>query len=188
MRIFEIKGTDDLKYLMLSGIFPNPGCTAQSFLKSTNGMACVSIQLMAAENVAGCEHILTAALLAAKSWGSKKNVSRSPATEILLYSSGKRQIKEAIASMGAGNASSGWVVIAVSSDKVKLQELSCELSKYGKEDDSIIAITSKKAPNLIEKFGISECELSIAGQLSDSSLKALTSLILEKVSLSELYR
>jgi len=189
MRICELScSAGPLRYLMVSGIRPKASYSAQVFLREIGKISGVSVQVMDAGFVAGYEHIITAGMLAAKSWGSNANLSRSPAIEILLYASGRRQIKEAISKVGVNGESLGWVVMAVSASESKLRDARLEFSKFGVEDDGLIELTDSKINGIMEKFAITDSDLIIAEQLTNSKADGLKSLVLEKVALSELYR
>ncbi len=191
MRICELPrsgGKGDFHFLLITGIRPKSGCSAQTLLGRTGKITGASIQVIDAMFVAGYEHLLTASMLAAETWEAKENISRSPATEILLFVSGERQIKEAIRRIGVTGESAGWIILAVSASESSLQDVQRILAEYGTEDDRLIELTEQKALAIMEKFGISSEDLASAQKLVPSKPNALKSLVLEKVSLSELSR
>jgi KEOPS complex subunit Cgi121 len=188
MQVYNLRGPAGFHYLLVMGIRPNLSCSVQEVLKTLSSDPKISIQIFRAESVAGYEHLLTAAYLSVKAWAERKNLAKTPAVEVLLYASGKRQIKEAITSIGVAEGSCGWVVIAFSDSRAKLNAVCKSFAHYGSEDEDLIELTEDKFPFLIDRFGITQNELAIAEQLTNSKSEALKSLVLERVALSELYR
>jgi tRNA threonylcarbamoyladenosine modification (KEOPS) complex Cgi121 subunit len=138
--------------------------------------------------VAGLEHLTTAAKLTAISFKAGRNLARSPATELLLYASASRQIKEAIEKLGVSPLSRSWVLIAISDSKESLQKASELFLSYGAIDDSAIEIAPAKRARLMELYEISPNELSLSEAIHGEGDSALKALVLERVALSELYR
>lgn len=188
MHIFDLGDTSRFLYLLVIGIRPNQSCSVQDVLKSVSSDPEVSVQIFGAESVAGYEHLLTAAFLSVKAWNAKRSLAHSPATEVLLYASGRRQIKEAIGSAGVTEGSRGWVVIVLSNSRSRLNTVGKTFMRYGSEDECLVELTEDKFPVLIHRHGITKNELAVAAQLSPSKRDALKSLILERVALSDLYR
>ncbi|MDD1775758.1 MAG: hypothetical protein LUP94_00210 [Candidatus Methanomethylicus sp.] len=187
--IFELpRGEGDFRHMMVAGLLPKAKCSARYFLNEAGKIASVSAQVIDARFVAGLDHLITAGMLAARTWNTSDNISRSPATEILLYASGERQIKEAISQLGVTESSFGWVVFAVSSSESRLLELQKMLADFGSEDDGLIDLSDLKEKGLMEKFAISPEDLELVLKLTPSRIESLRSLVLEKVSLSELSR
>lgn len=146
------------------------------------------LQIFDADLVAGYEHIILAVELAVKAWKENRNLARTIAMESLLYASTKRQIKDAILTMGPSPTSRGCIILALSESKEKLESTVADLRKYGTEDESLIELTQDKIQKIVRAFGIGEPELSISRNLHASETNAVQSLVLERVSLSELTR
>jgi KEOPS complex subunit Cgi121 len=188
MPVLDLGEGFELRHLFVAGIKPkDPGAYMEA-IKAISSFPGVSAQLLDAKSVAGQEHIVSAALLAVRAWSEKRNTSRTPATEVLLYASGKRQIKEAIAGFGVTAHSKGWVVIALSNSLSKIVALSNKLGKIGTPDNTLLELTGDKIATVIEKFGISKEEISTIEPLFGSTVKALQALVMEKVAISEVYR
>lgn len=186
--MIELGGGGRFKFISIMGIRAKPGASADSFLKSMADLKGASVQLLDADLVAGKEHLVTAALLAAKSWGAGEAVAKSPATEVLLYASGERQIKEAIRKLGAKPYSASWCAVAVADQRHNLEDALKRMVEFGEEDDRLVEISAKKRGALMSVFSISAVELSLAAGLVGAEEKAIKSLVLEKTSLSDLYR
>ena len=188
MLLYDLGEASTPRFLGIAGLRPIDPAAFDKTLEALAHLGAVSAQLMDADAVAGPEHILSAALLAAKAWFKKGNISRTPATEVLLYASGKRQIKEAIASIGVGSKARGWAVMALATSKSQLRDMDRELEKHGQRDDSLLELTDRKIPVLKGRFDLSEKEISAIRPLFRSRRAAIQSLILEQVALSEIRR
>jgi tRNA threonylcarbamoyladenosine modification (KEOPS) complex Cgi121 subunit len=186
MRFCELPADGDVKHMLVTALRPKRPEAFRQAIESMSSDA--SVQILDACLVAGFEHILTAALLAANSLREGRNLARSPATEVILYASARRQIKEAIAGIGVNEVSEGWVLIALSGSKAKLEHLASTILQFGEEDDRLLEITEAKSKRIKEMFGITEEELKATEQLLGTRTLALKSLVMERVSISELYR
>jgi len=188
MPVLDLGEGFELRHLFVAGIRPKDTGAFQEAIKAISSFPGVSAQLLDAKSVAGQEHIATAALLAAKAWSEKRNTSHTPATEVLLYASGKRQIKEAIAGFGVTARSKGWIVIALSGSTSRLASFSNKLGKIGVTDNTLLELTGDKVATIIKKFGISKEEISLVEPLFRSTIKALQSLVMERVAISDVHR
>ncbi|MBC7126978.1 MAG: KEOPS complex subunit Cgi121 [Candidatus Methanosuratincola petrocarbonis] len=185
MRVANL-GKGQFALLLMAGLRPKPGADPRPLLAKYSQSP--SLQLLDARSVAGEVHLMAAALLAKKSWEAGENVSRIPANEVLLYASSKRQIREAIEFMGVRENSSGWVAVAVCESEAQIACLMQDLLAMGAQDDSLIDLDDSKCPEVERKFGISEEEISYALPLVGSRVRAVSSLVVERVSISDLYR
>lgn len=188
MPVLDLGEGFEPRYLFVAGIRPKDPDAFLEAIKAISSFPGVSAQLLDAKSVAGQEHIATAALLAARAWSEKRNISRTLATEVLLYASGKRQIKEAITDFGITAHSKGWAVVVLSRSPLRLAALSKKLRKIGTTDNALLELTGDKVATIIEKFEISKEEISAVEPLFSSTLKALQSLVMERVAISEVYR
>jgi hypothetical protein len=77
----------------------------------------------------------------------------------------------------------------VLSDSEELLETTLvKLRDYGIEDDSLMELSEEKVNKIMSTFGIGEPELSIARKLHPSMASTIQSLVLERVSMSDLNR
>ncbi len=97
-----------------------------------------------------------AAKKAKKSWEEGRRVARNLSTEILLYVSATRQIKEAV-KIGLKEGRNEVVVVAEEDCIEKLKEIGFEERKVLKTDE-------KKIRRLLELYDISETELDLVGR------------------------
>lgn len=179
-------GSGAFSFLLLMGLRPCKGADPKLIL--SRHAPPPSLQMLDARYVSGVSHLLSAALLARNAWASGENVSRTPATEVLLFASGRRQINEAIALLGVHEGCGAWAIVAVCESEEQAKALASGLLAFGTEDDSILEMREEKFPYIMQMFGISDGEVSLASPLCASKEAAIASLVMERVSLSDLYR
>lgn len=144
----------------------------------------VSIQLMDPEMIYGEKHIMSAVEHAVRAFKDKRNTSNSLAMEILLYASGKTQVKEAIKFMGLKKGGSALLVCVgkTSLENAKgpipknIEGLVAQLDLH--VDNSLLE--GKKAT--LKKFGITNAEIETV----DKSM--YQDLILERVALVDVMK
>ena len=145
---------------------------------------CVSIQLMDPEVIYGKNHVMSAVEHAVRAFKDKRNTSNSLAMEILLYTSGKTQVKEAIDFMGIKKGGSAVLVCV---GKTSIPDAKCAVPR---EIDTLVALLGLHIDNsllqgttdIIKKFGITENEI----QTVDKSM--YQDLILERVALVDVLK
>ena len=135
----------------------------ESFAKSKK----IVIQALNADLIYGKNHIISAYEHAARSIKNKKNTTNSLEMEILLYSSGERQLKLAIPKMGVKYGKGGIVFVLIGnniSNKIIDELLSLlslnqdnnvidgnvdTLKQFGFKDEEIKTVKKNKYKNLI---------------------------------------
>ncbi|MBC7120085.1 MAG: hypothetical protein H5T33_00670 [Candidatus Methanosuratus sp.] len=185
MRVVRL-GKGKFGILLMAGLKPGPSADPKPLLGKYSQSP--SLQIIDARFVAGGAHLFSAAILARRSWEAGENVSRIPANEVLLYASSRRQIREAIDFIGVKEGSGGWVAVAVCENEDQVECLRQDLLAAGSEDDSLIDLDDSKCQQVADKFGISEEEILFTIPLVRSRANAVSSLVVEKVCLSDLYR
>jgi tRNA threonylcarbamoyladenosine modification (KEOPS) complex Cgi121 subunit len=173
--------------VLVQGLKPQKPSLFQDALERLHTLG-GNAQILDGHGVAGLEHITTAAILVAKSFESGRNLARSPATELLLYASASRQIKEAIQRLGVNHSSRSWLLVVINGSGDSPQNLPELFLSYGSGDDGLIEALPEKRVHLMEIYGISEEELTYAHTIHGSGESALKALVMERVALSELYR
>jgi len=186
--IFRTGGSGRFSVLAAVGLRSNPDARAADLLEALNGSEDMSAQVLDATKIAGFRHLQASALMASNAWGRNANVSRSPATEVLVYASAMKQIKEAISSIGVSPVSLLWAVIGVGRSAEAMDMLERSAGRFGVLDDSIIEMSEQKVCSIAESFRIGNAEASIAEKLICSRTGAIQSLILERVAISEFRR
>ncbi|MDI6917080.1 MAG: KEOPS complex subunit Cgi121 [Thermoplasmatales archaeon] len=139
----------------------------KSFSEENN----VEIAVLDAEMVLGKEHLISAAQHALKAFERKKSFSNNLATEILVYASCERQIKNAIEKMGVkdGCKKVAVVIIDKSEGKCGYEKLLSVL--HIRRNDSVL----ENDVNILKDFGVTENEINAAHNPRD--------LILERIAL-----
>ena len=144
----------------------------------------IACQLMDADKVYGKEHLIAAVNHAIRTFLYKTNSCNSLDMEILLYASGKRQIKDAIEHMGIKDKGCfvlllvGEVPLPNYNGKIEkgMQNFMAELGL--KRDDTVI----EGSIDTLKNFGISEKEIKTV----DASMYG--DLILEKVAMVDVIK
>jgi len=138
----------------------------------------IIIQAFNADLIFGKNHIISSYNHAVRSFKRKNNITNSLAMEVLLYSSGERQIKLAIPKMGInkGTANVAFVFIGEKLSNKKINEFLKMI--YFKFDDKVI----EGDINTLKKFGFSDTEIKtvVKDKYED--------LILEKVAMVDIIK
>ncbi len=151
------------------------------FLKKINNICekySIIIQVFNAEIIFGRKHIISAYRHAKRSYEQKSNTTNSLAMEILLYTSGERQLKLAIPKTGVkkGLSSIAFILIGENiTDKLIIELL--QILKL-KRDDKVL----EGNINTLKKFGLTEIEIKTV------SKDKYCSLILEKIALVDIIK
>ena len=146
----------------------------ESFAKSHN----VVIQAFNADVIYGKNHIVSAVEHAIRAMEEKTNTTNSLGMEILLYSSGERQLKIAIPKMGVkkGQANIAFVFTAGKAPDKIISDMLVKLSLV--RDDNVI----DGDINTLKRFGISEDEINTVTKAKYGDL------ILEKVAMVDIIK
>jgi len=146
----------------------------ESFAKSKN----IVIQAFNADMIFGKNHIVSAYEHATRSIKNKKNTTNSLEMELLLYSSGERQLKLAIPKMGVKNGRGGIVFVLIGNNisSIIIDEL---LSFFSLEKDN--KLIDGNVDTLIQ-FGLKDEEIKTVKK------DKYENLILEKVALVDIIK
>lgn len=152
--------------------------------EATEAVAPQLAQLLDADGVAGYDHLLMAAVNAARSTETGLSVSKSITVEALLYASAQDQITKALAKMGL-NSKSRRIALMVFAGNPKETEAAYRrvAALLGGEDDSVLGLDPEKYERLKKAYGIGDAELEAAG-----GPDALGRLIVERGALLSLRR
>lgn len=129
------------------------------------------LQLIDARLVCGKDHLFAAAEHAERAMREGTNVAKSVAVEFVVYASGERQIRDAIAKMGIHKETTEFAVVMFGGD-VALEIL--DLTR----DDAVL----DASPAKLRSFGITEDELGTVPR------DRQTDLVLERVALVDLFK
>jgi len=155
-----------------------------NFLKKVEGFATknnIIIQVFNADLIYGKEHIISAVEHSRRAIERKTNTTKSLEKEILLYSSGERQLKLAIPKMGVKEGVGNIAFVFVNDRKRKiLDNLTNELLELVelKRDDKVL----EGSKDTLKKFGISEEEIKTVTE------EKFGYIILEKVAMVDIIK
>jgi tRNA threonylcarbamoyladenosine modification (KEOPS) complex Cgi121 subunit len=142
------------------------------------------VQFFNADLVATWQHLYFAVLNALTAFRNKSNISNNVAMEIMLYVSAQRQIRKAIALVGAkpDPANIAAVIIGETPDSVKTV-LSAVSKRVGTEpDETVLELSKGKMQSICKAFDISEKELETVMKKNNLE-QALVNLVVERMAL-----
>ncbi|MCK4902065.1 MAG: hypothetical protein KAS76_01815 [Thermoplasmatales archaeon] len=145
-----------------------------SFAKKHN----IIIQVFDADLIFGKNHLISSVNHAVRSIDRKTNTTNSLEMEILLYSSGERQLKLAIPKMGVKDGETRAAFVFVG-DKVPKQLIDDFLSLFSLSQDNKVLEGNE---NTLKKFGINEDEIKTVTKDKYGDL------ILEKVAMVDIIK
>lgn len=146
----------------------------ESFAKDHN----IVIQVFDADMIFGKNHLISSVNHAVRSIDRKTNTTNSLEMEILLYSSGERQLKLAIPKIGMKDGETRVAFVFVG-DKVPKQLIDDFLSLFSlSQDDKVL----EGDENTLKKFGLKEDEIKTVTKDKYGDL------ILEKVAMVDIIK
>jgi len=148
----------------------------------------VKIQLFNASLIAGWEHLYFSAIHAIMAFENGYNISKKLEMELLLYSIGRRQIKDAVNIMGISDDIQNLVCVIIAPDSVTIPELTSIKNKILTkirciENDVHFSVSNKKIQSIKQVFEISDTELSIVHKTLKKLDTSVTHCVLERLSL-----
>jgi len=139
----------------------------------------VTIQSFNADLIFGKNHLLSSIEHAKRAFENKTNTCNTLEMEILLYASGKRQLKHAIPKMGIKKGNVKAVFVMLNNNKIDRNLIKNLLEKIEFErDDKVI----QGDINNLKKFGIKDSEIETV------SKDRYSDLILEKVAMVDIIK
>jgi len=179
--IYKISEFD--KYLLITAIEHVKVGKVEEFLEELRRKSpATEVQAIRPDRIAGAEHLFFASLNALNAFKQKTNLCKGLPMEILLFASAQRQIKNAIETLGLKDSPSKFVLVAVSKDRGKLQNLVgtvLSLTK-GKENEGVLDSWSETKIEALKKvYGISERELAMTTSIE----KALKNSIIGRMAI-----
>jgi len=144
----------------------------------------VSLLLLDSSLIYGKEHMKSAVKHAIRAFQEKRNTSNSLSLEILLYASGKKQLKEAIEFMGIKKMGS-CAIVCVGKTKISGSEnmiprdIDRLVTDLEMEHDNSVLDGNKE---ILYRFGITETEIKTV----DKSM--YQDLILERVAMVDVFK
>jgi tRNA threonylcarbamoyladenosine modification (KEOPS) complex Cgi121 subunit len=145
----------------------------------------VEVQFFDADLIADWQHLYFATVNALTAFRNQLNISNSIAVETILYASARRQISDAIETLGVKPETSNVAVLILSESCKKVNRTLKIVSELigGKRDDSVLKLTDRKSENVKKVFEISDIELQAKLESEKDEKQVLTDLVIEHVAL-----
>ena len=156
--------------------------------KSAKQFDCV-VQLIDARNISSKQHVIISAFLTLKAFENKVNFSKDLGLEVLLRSSARKNIKDAIELMGVKENQNTYVAIAFGkSCKDAVSFLASEA--IGSKEVEEQKPSQETMIHLMDVFEVSFSEIKSIAQNNgfEEEYNALCKLIFEKIALLDLER
>jgi tRNA threonylcarbamoyladenosine modification (KEOPS) complex Cgi121 subunit len=174
------------KYAEITGYKNIAFAKAEEFLKAKRKETKQNshIQFFNAELIATQEHLYFAVLNALQAFKNKKNISKSPAMETILYASAQRQIQKAIQRLGIKPETTSMAVVIIGENPNQIQTVLQEVTVcIGMEpDEKVLEMTKTKEKKIQETYQITKEEIETIVK-NDDREKAIVNLIIEQAAL-----
>ena len=153
-----------------------------------DGRTVLAAQVFDAERIATHIHLLVSAIYALQAFKESREISRTLATETLLYSSAQLQIAEAIEMLGCKPTSSNIASVVIS---LQLDDAPASVKRIGEiaggvSDDDVMDIRRLKKLETIKRvFKVSALEMESAeiGTSQSDMESAITKRILSRIAM-----
>lgn len=150
----------------------------------------VVIQVVNSSIVASLRHLIVSVMKALRSFNENRNICDKLEMEILLYLSGRRQIRDALDAAGLPEFSKDLVAVCIGVDESGVIEALTLLidDLDGKVNWGLFQLSGEKISFLKEAFGISEDELSAVMRCDLSFEDVFERLIIERCALLDVVK
>jgi KEOPS complex subunit Cgi121 len=177
---------EEARYVEITGFKNVKVDEPEQLLKSTRSgkQASVAVQFFNADLIATWEHLYFAVLNALTAFRTKRNISKNPAVEVMLYASAQRQIKKAIELVGVKPGCADVAVVAVSDNPEVIEGVVASVSKRfrAEPDETVLELSAAKAQNIRRAFTITDVEMVAVAKKGDTE-RALVDLVIERMAL-----
>jgi len=150
------------------------------------------IQLINADSIISWRHVASAALKALRSFKYGRNIAHSIEMELLLYCSGKRQIKDALKISGLSEFVKDFVLVVFGSSEFDIHNgLRCFLDLCSGAKLNLYVLSNRSMDHfkrLIELFNVVEDELKSVSKRGLSAWDALEYILIERGCALEVYK
>jgi len=182
------------KFICLAGVALQGKRDVQSILevaKSCRDKFGVVLQVVDANCIASWRHAASAALRALRAFAEGRNVCDRVEVEIILYISGRRQIRDAIEAVGVKSDSTELAVICASKDSgpaISAVRFFVD-SVGGVIDNSALEIRSDEKVNVLRRiFDVSNVELDAVVRSGIDLREAIERIVIERGALLEVLK
>lgn len=174
------------KYVEITGFRNVQLADAEDFLKTARKKMPqrTELQLFDANLMASWQHPYFAVLNALMAFRNGRNISKSVAVEVMLYTSAQRQIKKAIDFVGVKRDTSNVAAVIVSG---KVESAKAGLTAVSdcfnmEPDETVLELSVQKVQRIRRAFDISDLELETM-TAKDNVEQALVDIVIERVAL-----
>jgi tRNA threonylcarbamoyladenosine modification (KEOPS) complex Cgi121 subunit len=144
----------------------------------------VSIQFFNAKLIGTWEHLFFAVLNALTAFGTKRNISKNLAVEVMLYSSAQRQITKAIKFIGVKPGCRDVAIVVIGETPREVKTTVYAISKlFGQQPkEDVLELSIGKVQEIRRAFMITEKELEVVTKKGDAE-RALVDLVIERMAI-----
>ncbi|MEM0084480.1 MAG: KEOPS complex subunit Cgi121 [Candidatus Methanomethylicia archaeon] len=163
--------------------------TLFNYVKSLEGP--FKIQFLNVNSIASWRHVASAAMRALRSFKYGQNISDKIEIELLLYCSGKRQIKDALNIVGLSEFIDSVVLVIFGSSNHLIHKVLNDFLSVFKAElsfDLLINLSMDRIENLMKIFNVDKNELDSIIKSGLSVDKALEYILIERGSALEVYK
>jgi tRNA threonylcarbamoyladenosine modification (KEOPS) complex Cgi121 subunit len=174
------------RHVWISGFNRKPAKVEEVLRSTQEKLPEVHVQLVDLGKVAGSRYLFLATYNALKSFYSKQHISRTLSMEILLYVSAKRQINEALKSVGIAVNTQEIAAIAVGPSRmaaIAARDLLEQLLGVRCVDELLDSWSADRIDAVQKNFGIASEELSATMREGEDACKAIERLAIERAAL-----
>jgi len=145
----------------------------------------IPLQFFDATFIASKKHLLFATLSALTAFEQDYRISENLEVEILLYTSGHRQISKAIKMIGLKQDTSEIAVVFLTATPEEAEKMEMKISKTvpGVRDDSVLGLQEGKVECLINAFDVTGREMEAVANDTESPWESLVKIIIERSAL-----
>ena len=144
----------------------------------------VSVQFFNAKLICTWEHIYFAVLNALMMFGTKRNISKNLAVEVMLYASAQRQIRKGINFIGVKPDCQNLAVVVIGETLKGVKTTVSAISElFGQQpNEKVLELSIEKVQEIRRAFIITEKELKVVTKKDDAQ-RALIDLVIERMAL-----
>lgn len=189
----EVEGLGERKFIGIAGI-SLPSKVSSSFIldvcKKISSEHNVSLQVFNYKIIVSLRHLLISVMKALRAFSDDRNICDKLEMEILLYVSGRRQIRDALELAGLPNFTSGFISVCIGDDFNSVFEaLSMFIeSLNGVLDWGLLELTDDKISFLKNVFDISDDVLSVVLRRDLSVEDVFERLVIERCALLDVIK
>jgi len=192
--IEKLSGVFGVKYVCLADLIVDAGLNVDELfnaMERVEKQLNVVVQAVNPNYIVSVRHVLSAALKALRAFHTGQNICNKIGIELLLYLSGKRQIRDAIKIVGVRGNLDRVLLISIGDSREHaenaIKSLVKLLGKY-RLDRLILELNDEKVNLIKMAYGISDIEISAVMRRDLSLRDAIERLVIERGALLDIYK